>query len=253
MMGLLDAGDERYLRQTILPGIGSGGQEKLAKACVLIAGAGGLGSASAFYLAGAGVGHIKIVDHDTVETSNLNRQILHADSGLGQPKAVSAVGRITAFNPGIQVDGLCERITHDSISALLDGVDIIVDGCDSYETRQVLNRASLKHGLPYVYAGVHGFDAMISCFVPGQTPCFECIFSGNTPEPDQPAGVIGAAPGLAGSIQAMETVKLLLNIGTPLKNRLMRISGLNMRCHCMDLTPNPACPACGKALAADNP
>jgi adenylyltransferase/sulfurtransferase len=246
MMGLPDTGDERYLRQTILPGIGPTGQEKLAKACVLIAGAGGLGSASAFYLAGAGIGHIKIVDHDTVEISNLNRQILHADTALGQPKAVSAAGRLTAFNPGIQVTGLCERITHDRITTMLEGVNIIVDGCDSYDTRQVLNRASLKHRLPYVYAGVSGFDAMVSCFVPGQTPCFECIFSGNAPASDQPVGVIGAAPGLAGSIQAMETVKLLLDIGRPLKNRLLRISGLDMRCHCMDLTPNPACPACGR-------
>jgi molybdopterin/thiamine biosynthesis adenylyltransferase len=253
MSGLSVAGDDRYLRQTLLPEIGPKGQERLAKACVLIAGARGLGSASAFYLAGAGVGHIKIVDNDIVEISNLNRQILHADTALGQPKALSAADRLKAFNPGIQVTGLCERITHDTITAMLKGVDIIVDGCDSYDTRQVLNRASLKHGLPYVYAGVRGFDAMVSCFVPGQTACFECLFSGNSPAPDQPVGVIGAAPGLAGSLQAMETVKLLLGISRPLKNRLMRISGLDMRCHCMDLTPNPACPACGKALAADNP
>ncbi len=137
---------------------------------------GGLGSASAFYLAGAGVGHIKIVDHDIVEISNLNRQILHADTALGQPKAVSAADQITVFNPEIQVTGICERITHDNITAMLDGVDIIVDGCDSYETRQVLNRASLKQGLPYVYAGVNGFDAMISCFVPGQPPALNAFF-----------------------------------------------------------------------------
>ncbi|MFU8769225.1 MAG: HesA/MoeB/ThiF family protein [Desulfotignum sp.] len=246
MTGLSVAGDERYLRQAILPAIGPGGQARLAKACVLIAGAGGLGSASAFYLAGAGVGHLKIVDHDTVEISNLNRQILHADTALGLPKAVSAAIRLTGFNPGIQVTGLNERITHDRIIAMLDGVDIIVDGLDSFASRQVLNRASLALHLPYVYAGVSGFDAMISCFVPGQTPCFECLFSGNAPAAPHPPGVIGAAPGLAGSIQAMETVKLLLGIGTPLKNRLMRISGLDMRCHCMDLAPNPACPACGR-------
>jgi molybdopterin/thiamine biosynthesis adenylyltransferase len=238
--------DIRYLRQTILPQIGPKGQARLAKACVLIAGAGGLGSASALYLAGAGIGHIKIVDHDTVEISNLNRQILHAEMSLGQPKVVSAAGRINRFNSSVQVTGFCEKITTKRIGAMLKGVNIIVDGCDSYETRQVLNRASLKHGLPYVYAGVNGFDTMISCFIPEQTPCFECIFSGNAPPTDQPTGVIGAAPGLAGSIQAMETVKLLLDIGTPLKNRLMRISGLDMRCHCMDLTTNPACPACGR-------
>jgi adenylyltransferase/sulfurtransferase len=246
MSGLSGAGDDRYLRQTLLTEIGPRGQEKLAKACVLIAGAGGLGSASAFYLAGAGIGHIKIVDHDTVEISNLNRQILHENRVVGQSKALSATARLTAFNPGIQVTGLCERITHDSISAMLGGVDIIVDGCDSHETRQVLNRASLKHHLPYVYAGVNGFDAMISCFVPGQTACFECIFSGNAPPPEHPAGVIGGAPGMAGSIQAMEIIKLLLGIGKALKNRLMRISGLDMRCHCMELAPNPACPVCGR-------
>lgn len=236
--------DPRYLRQTILPRIGPKGQARLAKACVLIAGAGGLGSASALYLAGAGIGHIKIVDHDAVEISNLNRQILHSEMSLGQPKVVSAADRLNRFNSCIQVTGFCEQITHKSISTMLKGVDIIVDGCDSYETRQVLNRASLNHHLPYVYAGVNGFDAMFSCFVPEQTACFECIFSGNAPPPEHPTGVIGAAAGLAGSIQAMETVKLLLNIGTPLKNRLMRISGLDMRCHCMELTPHPACRAC---------
>lgn len=135
MSGLSGAGDERYLRQTILPGIGPGGQARLAKACVLIAGAGGLGSASAFYLAGAGIGHIKLVDHDRVEISNLNRQILHAEMSLGQPKVVSAAGRLNRFNSSVQVTGFCEKITPRRIGALLKGVDIIVDGCDSYETR----------------------------------------------------------------------------------------------------------------------
>jgi adenylyltransferase/sulfurtransferase len=156
MMGLPDTFGGRYLRQTILPEIGPGGQARLAKACVLIAGAGGLGSASAFYLAGAGVGHIKIVDDDIVEISNLNRQILHADTALGQPKAVSAADQITAFNPEIQVTGICERITHERISAMLDGMDIIVDGSDSYDTRQVLTARLRSTACPMCTPGSTG-------------------------------------------------------------------------------------------------
>lgn len=236
--------DQRYIRQTILPGIGSKGQEKLADACVLIAGTGGLGSVSAMYLAAAGVGHIKIADGDVVELSNLNRQIIHSETFLGQPKVISAAIRMKVVNSHVRVTPFNERITHDNIDGLVRDVNIIVDGSDNYKTRQVLNRASLRHGLPFVYAGVQGFNAMVSCFMPGQTPCFECIVTGENAQPDTVQGVIGPAPGIAASFQAMETLKLLLGIGKPLKNRMLRISGLDMRIHFLKLVPNPECNAC---------
>jgi len=238
--------DERYIRQTILPEIGSQGQDALARAGVLIAGAGGLGSVTALYLAAAGVGHIKIADHDSVDLSNLNRQIIHSEAFLGQPKTISAAIRMKALNSTVQVTPMQKRIGHANIDALLDGVDIIVDGSDNYETRQVLNRASLRHGLPFVYGGVRGFDAMVSSFVPGKTPCFECIVTGGNAPSDKGPGIVGPAAGMAASFQAMETLKLILGIGKSLENRLIRISGLDMRIHCLSLTLNPHCKACGK-------
>jgi molybdopterin/thiamine biosynthesis adenylyltransferase len=236
--------DQRYLRQTILPEIGPDGQEKLAHACVLIAGVGGLGSVSSLYLAAAGIGHIKIADPDAVELSNLNRQIIHSEAFLRQPKTISAAIRIKALNSSVRVTPVQERITHDNIDRLLKDVNIIVDGSDNYETRQVLNRASLRHGLPFVYGGVQGFNAMVSSFVPGQTPCFECIVTGKGVQPGPGPGIIGPTAGIAASFQAMETIKLILELGKPLKNRMLRISGLDMRLHTLKLVPNPECKVC---------
>lgn len=238
--------DQRYIRQTILPEIGPEGQGKLAKACVLIAGVGGLGSVSALYLAAAGIGHIKIADSDVVELSNLNRQVIHSEAFLGQPKTISAAIRIKALNSHVRVTPVQTRISHDNIDELLKDVNIIVDGSDNYETRQVLNRASMRHGLPFVYGGVQGFNAMVSCFVPGQTACFECIVTGAGIPSDTGSGIIGPAAGIAASFQAMETIKLIIELGKPLKNRMLRISGLDMRLHSLKLVPNPECKACGK-------
>nr|NJM01719.1 HesA/MoeB/ThiF family protein [Desulfobacula sp.] len=243
--------DERYIRQTTLPEIGPEGQEQLARAGVLIAGAGGLGSVTALYLAAAGIGHIKIADHDSLEPSNLNRQIIHSEAFLGQPKVISAAGRMKALNSMIRVTPVQTRITSANIDALLDRVDIIVDGSDNYETRQVLNRASLRHGLPFVYAGVRGFDAMVSSFIPGKTACFECIVTGQNAPPVRVPGIVGPATGMAASFQAMETLKLILGIGKPLENRLIRISGLDMRIHCVNLSSNPQCKACGQICNPD--
>jgi len=253
-MALLDSG--RYSRQIKLPQIGPGGQEKLARARVLIAGAGGLGSLSSLYLAAAGVGHLIIADHDHVELSNLNRQILHGEASLGKPKVASASHRLAQLNSTIKVTQAQVKIDRKSIDDLLEGVDLVVDGCDNYPTRQVINRACLRHSLPWVFGGVQGFDGMISSFVPGSSPCFECIiqdpdkpktFKPETIKPNTPVqdnGILGATAGMIASIQAMEAVKLLLNLGTPLTNRLIRISGLDMRITTAALTPNPDCRVC---------
>ena len=243
--------DERYARQIILPEIGPQGQERLARAGVLIAGAGGLGSVTALYLAAAGIGHIKIADHDSLEPSNLNRQIIHSEAFLGWPKVISAAGRMKALNSMIRVTPVQTRITSANIDTLLDGVEIIVDGSDNYDTRQVLNRASLRHGLPFVYAGVRGFEAMVSSFVPGRTACFECIVTGGQAPAGRGPGIVGPAAGMAASFQAMETLKLILGIGKPLENRMLCISGLDMRIHCLNLTVNPQCKACGQIYNPD--
>jgi adenylyltransferase/sulfurtransferase len=238
---------ERYTRQIKLPQIGPSGQEKLAGARVLIAGAGGLGSLSSLYLAAAGVGHLIIADHDHVELSNLNRQLVHSEATLGNPKVVSASQRLGQLNSAIQVTPVQLRIDQGNIDGLLEGVDLIVDGCDNYPTRKVLNRAALHHNLPWIFGGVMGFDGMISSFVPGSV-CFECILQDpDTIKPGTPPhnnGILGATAGMIASIQAMEAVKLLLAIGTPLTNRLVRISGLDMRITTATLTPNPDCRAC---------
>jgi len=237
---------ERYARQIKLSQIGIPGQETLAKAKVLIAGAGGLGSLSSLYLAAAGVGHLVIADNDIVELSNLNRQLVHGEASLGTPKTVSAAHGLDQLNSAIQITPAQVMIEEKSIDALLEGVDLVVDGCDNYPTRQVLNRACLRHKLPWVFGGVKGFDGMITSFVPGSA-CFECIFQDpainpGTSPPDN--GILGASAGMIASIQAMEAIKLLLNIGTPLTNRLIKISGLTMRITTTTLAPNPDCKAC---------
>lgn len=181
-----------------------------------------------------------------MEVSNLNRQIIHSEAFLGQPKTISAAIRIKALNSRVRVSPVQTRITHENIDGLLKDVDILVDGSDNYETRQVLNRASIRHGLPFVYAGVQGFDAMISCFIPGRTPCFECIVTGAGVQSEAGLGIIGPTVGMAASIQAMETVKLILGTGKSLENRMIRFSGLDMRIRCIDLIPDPECKACGR-------
>jgi len=250
-MALLDS--ERYSRQTQLPQIGPAGQETLARSRVLIAGAGGLGSLSSLYLAAAGVGHLIIADHDRVELSNLNRQLVHSEASLGAPKVASAAQRLGQLNSAIEVTPVQVKIDQESIVGLVEGVDLIVDGCDNYPTRQVINRAALDHNLPWIFGGVTGFDGMISSFVPGSSVCFECILQDpdtlkpETIKPGKPSpnnGILGATAGMIASIQAMEAVKLLLGIGTPLTNRLLRISGLTMRITTTALTPNPDCRAC---------
>ncbi|MCP4670248.1 MAG: HesA/MoeB/ThiF family protein [Desulfobacula sp.] len=235
----------RYARQILLPQIGSKGQKTLAKASVLIAGAGGLGSISSLYLAAAGVGHIIIADHDHVEESNLNRQLLHSETSLGIEKVKSAANRIKELNSSIKITPVQKQLTAKNIDSLVKKVDIIVDACDNYKTRQVLNRASIRHCKPFVFAGVQGFNGMVSCFIPKQTPCFECIVK--PPQKKTDKGILGATAGIAASIQAMETIKLLLNIGTQtdrLENRLLRISGLNMKIKSISLEPDPDCKIC---------
>lgn len=237
----------RYSRQ--IPLLGIDGQERLKGSGVLIAGAGGLGSASSLYLAAAGVGHIRIADSDSVDLSNLNRQILHRIPGVR--KAVSAEETLRSLNPAIEAEGVEICISADSIDELLDGIDLIIDAMDSFEGRYILNSAALEHDLPLVHGAVSGFDGQVTTVIPGRTACLRCIFP--RPPPRDAPPVIGATCGIIGSIQAMEAIKVLTGSGEPLANRLLIWDG---RCSQMDEIPigrNERCPDCGGRNVSDDP
>jgi len=243
---------ERYSRHLLLPQVGVAGQQRLLDARVLLLGAGGLGSPAAFYLAAAGVGHLRIADDDVVDRSNLHRQILHTDASVGQPKVRSARERLLALNPRLDVDAVQARVTSDNVDALLDGVDVVLDGSDNFPLRYLLNDACIQHRIPLVYGAVERFTGQVSVFDAGrqrgQAPCYRCLF----PEPPPPefapncaeAGVLGVLPGMVGLLQATEVLKVLLDIGEPLTGRLLTFDALAMRFREIRLAPDPACPLC---------
>jgi sulfur-carrier protein adenylyltransferase/sulfurtransferase len=244
--------NERYSRHLRLPQVGEQGQRLLQKARVLVVGAGGLGSPAAFYLAAAGVGHLRLADDDVVERSNLQRQILHTDASVGQPKVTSARERLLALNPHLQVEAVPERVSSANIDALLQGVDVVLDGSDNFPLRYLLNDACIQHRLPLVYGAVERFIGQVSVFDAGRrrgdAPCYRCLF----PEPPPPefapncadAGVLGVLPGMVGLLQATEVLKLLLGIGEPLVGRLLTFDVLAMRFREVRLGPDPQCPLC---------
>jgi molybdopterin/thiamine biosynthesis adenylyltransferase/rhodanese-related sulfurtransferase len=248
---------ERYSRHLLLPQVGLAGQQRLASARVLIVGAGGLGSPAAFYLAAAGVGTLVLADHDRVERSNLQRQILHTEAAVGTPKVESAAATLRAMNPRVAVEARCERVTSANVDRLLEGVEVVVDGADNFPVRYLLNDACIKHGKPLVYGAVHRFEGQVSVFDAGRrrgvAPCYRCLF----PEPpraeDAPncaeAGVLGVLPGVIGLLQANETLKLLLGMGESLAGRLLGFDALAARFRETRLAADPACSVCAPGLA----
>ncbi|WP_115530472.1 molybdopterin-synthase adenylyltransferase MoeB [Xanthomonas campestris] len=248
---------ERYSRHLRLPQVGIDGQQRLARARVLLIGAGGLGSPAAFYLAAAGVGHLRMADDDVVDRSNLQRQILHTEDSVGMAKVVSAAQRIAALNPRVQVDAIQTRVTASNIEALLQDVDVVVDGADNFAARYLLNDACVKLGKPLVYGAVQQFEGQLSVFDAGrhrgQLPCYRCLF----PEPPPPefapscaeAGVLGVLPGVIGLLQATEAIKLLLGLGDSLAGRLLSFDALAMRFREIRLPPDPQCPVCAPGTA----
>ena len=243
---------ERYNRHFRLPQVGIAGQRRLQAACVLVVGAGGLGSPVAFYLAAAGVGRIRLVDDDVVDRSNLQRQVLHTEASVGLPKVESARARLLALNPQLQLETRQARASAANIDALMDGVDVVVDGSDNFPLRYLLNDACIKHAKPLVHAAIERFSGQVSVFDAGRqrgrAPCYRCLF----PEPpageDAPncaeAGVLGVLPGIAGLLQATEVLKLLLGIGQPLSGRLLRFDALAMSFRTTVLAPDPDCAVC---------
>ena len=243
----------RYARQLSLPEVGEAGQARLADARVLLIGAGGLGSPAAMYLAAAGVGTLGIVDHDTVDRSNLQRQILHSDARVGLGKVESARTTLKALNPAVEVIGFAERLEAENVERIFEGFDVVVDGSDNFATRYLVNDACVKLGLPNVHGAVFRFDGQMSVFWPGGPqggPCYRCLYP-EPPPPDQApscadAGVLGVLPGLIGTLQALETLKLLLDRGRPLSGRLLCFDGLAGEFRELGIRRDPACRWCAE-------
>ncbi len=241
----------RYSRHLMLPEVGLKGQEKLKGSSVLIIGTGGLGSPNALYLAAAGIGRIGLVDYDTVEDSNLQRQIIHGSNTLGVPKVESARARISDLNPFIQVDTYNEVLTSHNIEEIAGSYDVLVDGSDNLATRYLLNDFSVLNEKPYVYGSIFRFEGQVSVFDSRTGPCYRCLFPSPPPPELMPncssAGVLGVLPGIIGTIQANETIKILLGVGQPLAGRLLLIDALEMQFSEILLRKNPSCPVCGEA------
>lgn len=250
-MPLTDDDYQRYARQMILPEIGRAGQEKLQRARVLVIGAGGLGAPALLYLAAAGVGHIDILDADAVDPSNLHRQVIHSTETVGTPKVESAARALARLNPAIDIHPVEGYITEENVEEYVGAADVVVDGCDNFPTRYLVNDACFFAKKPLCYAAVARFEGQASTFLPGQgdSPCYRCLF----PEPPPPemvrpckeAGVLGVLPGMVGMIQATECLKLLLGIGKPLVGRLLLYDSLAMSHREITLRRAGDCALCG--------
>ena len=241
----------RYDRHLILPEIGEAGQRRLRDARVLIVGAGGLGSPAALYLAAAGVGTIGLVDVDAIDVSNLQRQILYSTSEVGTSKLAAAAARVRGLNPHVEVVAHDERLSVESASRLVGAYDIVIDGTDNFPTRYLVNDACVFAKRPNVYGSVFRFEGQASVFAAPGGPCYRCLH----PEPPPPGlipncaegGVLGVLPGVIGTIQATEAIKLVTGIGEPLVGRLLLYDALRMRIRSIALARDPACPVCGEA------
>jgi len=241
----------RYARHIILPDIGGDGQRKLMDAKVLVIGAGGLGSPAAMYLAAAGVGTLGLVDFDRVDLSNLQRQLLHGTSDVGRPKVESARERLAELNPNVDVRVHETLLSSDNAFEVLESYDVVVDGTDNFPVRYLVNDATQMLGKPLVYGSIYQWEGQASVFLPGpEAPCYRCLF----PEPPPPGtvpscaegGVFGVLPGIVGSIQATEAIKLVLGAGEPLVGRLLLFDALRMEFTSVKLRWDPDCPVCGK-------
>lgn len=234
---------KRYDRQIMLTEIGEAGQEKLKSARVLVAGAGGLGSPICVYLAAAGVGMIRVVDHDTVDLSNLNRQVLHWNRDVGRRKVDSAGEKLGDFNPDITLDVLAETISRENISQLTEDVDLVVDAMDNLPTRYLLNKTAIARGIPFFHGAVYGFEGRAMTVIPGEGACLRCMYRGDVPAEKFP--VVGVAPGVIGCIQATEVIKYILGVGDLLINTLLVYDGMNLEFTKFKVQRNQDCDHCG--------
>jgi molybdopterin/thiamine biosynthesis adenylyltransferase len=258
----MDAADKKafasefYSRQVVLSELGWKGQQKLAKSKVAVVGVGGLGTVSSLYLALAGVGQLRLIDQDTVETPNLHRQILYSLDDLHYPKAEVAAKRLEKLNPLLKAEPVSENVNSGNVEKLLAGVDIVVDGLDNMFTRYLVNRACVKLGVPYVFGAAIGIEGNLSVFAPPETGCLECLLP-NMSDNDllrcDTRGVVGATPGIIGAMQAMEAIKVLTGMGSPLKGKLMVCDFNGMYFTTVDTSKAANCPACRGTLAPLEP
>ncbi len=250
MFGFTNEQIYRYSRHIILPDVGGAGQRKLLDSSVLLIGAGGLGSPAAMYLAAAGVGKLGIVDFDVVDFSNLQRQLLHGTEDVGRPKIESAIETLRGINPDIEVRGYDTALTSANIMEIIEPYDIVLNGSDNFPTRYLVNDACVFAGKPLVDGSIFMFEGQATVFKADEGPCYRCLYP--TPPPPgevpscQEAGVLGVLPGIVGSIQAIETIKLLLGIGEPLIGRLLLFDALSMEFRTMRFRKKPDCPVCGE-------
>ncbi|MDN5870205.1 MAG: molybdopterin-synthase adenylyltransferase MoeB [Nitrococcus sp.] len=248
----------RYSRQIMLPGLDIEGQEKLQEARVLIVGLGGLGSPAAMYLAGAGIGTLVLADFDRVELSNLQRQIIHRSADIGRLKVESAADAIRALNPEVSVESFTQPLDPDNLPALVEAVDLVVDGSDNFTTRYAVNGACVTARRPLISGSVIRMEGQVAVFRADRDdePCYHCVYpdAGEAGETCSETGVIAPLPGVIGSIQAVEAMKVLLGLGQPLDSRLLVVNALNMQFRILRLRSDPRCPVCsshGRATAVN--
>jgi adenylyltransferase/sulfurtransferase len=237
---------ERYRQQIAV--VGEDGQEALGRARIVIAGAGGLGSAIAIYCAAAGIGHIRLIDCDTVEVSNLNRQILYRTGDIGKEKVTAAAADLRSLNPGIDVEPVRTKITEENVESLLDGADLVLDGLDNFPARYLLAHTAWKRKIPFIHGAVGGMYGQVTTIIPGVTPCLRCMVP--FPPPSGATPIIGATTGIIGSIQASEAIKYLMRRGVLFIGRMLLWDGLRGDASIIQITGDPACCECGESTDA---
>jgi molybdopterin/thiamine biosynthesis adenylyltransferase/rhodanese-related sulfurtransferase len=242
----------RYARHLLIPEVGEAGQQKLLESRMLLVGAGGLGSPASLYLAAAGVGTLGIVDADVVDDSNLQRQIIHSTERLGEPKVSSAKRTIEALNPDVHVEAYEERLTSENIERIVGaGWDVIVDGADNFPTRYLVNDASIWHDIPVVHGSIYRFEGQVTVFTPHRGPCYRCLYPAPPPPELAPScaegGVLGVLPGIIGSLQASEALKIVLGTDDTLEGRLLLFDALHTSFDEVSVRRDPGCPVCGDA------
>jgi len=244
--------NEFYSRQIVMKELGRKGQKKLAESKIAVVGLGGLGTVSSLYLALAGVGYLRLIDQDTVEIQNLHRQVLYSPADLHYPKVEVSAKRLSETNPLVKVEAVPENLNADNVEKLLSGIDCVVDGLDNMRTRYLVNRTCARLGIPYIFGAAIGIEGNLSVFAPPETPCLECVLPSITDDyllTCDVRGVIGVTPGIIGTMQAMETIKILTGIGSVLKGKFMICDFSDMYFTTIDIFKRENCPACQATVA----